>query len=119
MRELLIAGLVFGLLAGLGYAAHAADVIQLVYAGAILVGGGLFFSVPCAIVYHWALYRALKPRGELSPRWIWNPTGQHSKLLPAEEGRVLPWFYAGAAGWTVSVLGYVVLGLGAWVGRAP
>jgi len=117
VREILLAGLVFGLLAGVGFALNGASMMELVYGGIILISAGLLFSLPCAVWYHWALYRALSPRGELSRRWIWNPTAQHSKLRPDELRRVLPWFRAGAAGWVVSVLGCILLGLGAWVGR--
>jgi hypothetical protein len=117
VKEILIAFGVFASLAGLGWALHFATMMQLVIPGILLIAGGLIFSLPCAIWYHWLLYRTLSPRGALDSRWIWNPTAHHERLSTEERTAVMPWFYAGAAGWVLSVLGCVLLGLGAWVGR--
>jgi hypothetical protein len=117
MREILIAFGMCVLLAGGAVLARSASALQLIYAGSILIAGGMVFSLPCAIWYHYKLYTTLHPRGDLAPRWIWNPTGQHVRLRAEERPRVLPWFYAGAAGWTICMLGCVLLGLAAWVER--
>jgi ABC-type tungstate transport system substrate-binding protein len=117
MREIAIVIGLCLLLGGGAVAVHTATMMQLLYAGAALVAGGLLFSVPFAVWYHVRLYRALQPRGELTRTWILNPTSFHSKLTLEERDSVLPWFYLGAFGWTVSVLGLVALGLSLWVGR--
>ena len=118
MRETLIA---FGLLALLivsSIAIQASDPMKVLYAGALLVAGGLAFSTPCAVVYHWQLYRALGPRGRLDKRWLLNPTAHHDRLEESDLPRVMPWFYAGAFGWVVAVLGCVLLGIAAYLSRS-
>lgn len=118
MREILIGIGLCVVLFGGAFAVRSATMMQLLYSGSALVAGGLIFSMPFAVWYHVRLYRVLEPRGVL-PRWRWilNPTSYHSKLSEEESGTVLPWFYLGAFGWVVSVLGLVVLGLSIWVGR--
>jgi hypothetical protein len=113
VRETLFALGILVVLILVAVAMKAADTLMLVYGGVGLVVAGLLFSTPCAIVYHWLLYRALSPRGALDKRWLLNPTGQHKRLLDEERDRVMPWFYAGAAGWGVSVIGCAVLGIAA------
>lgn len=117
MREIFIVLLILLGLAGLAWAMQVATAAGLLYAGVVLVLAGLLFSTPCAVVYHLQLYRSLKPRGVLDKRWIWNPTGQHKLLLESERVRVMPWFYAGAAGWGASVVGCVLLGIAAFMMR--
>jgi hypothetical protein len=112
VREVFVAAALFGLLVLAALATHAAQFGGLLYyAGGFLVAGGLVFSVPCALVYHLRLYRSLAPRKALDERWIWNPTGHHARLTREERPLVLPWFYAGAAGWGATVLGCVLIGL--------
>ena len=117
MRELLLVAAIFFGLAGIAWAVQNVQVLGLMYGGIILVLAGLVFSTPCAIWYHVLLYRALKPRGVLDKRWLWNPTGQHKWLLDDERARVLPWFYAGAAGWGASIVGCVLLAIAALMMR--
>ena len=57
------------------------------------------------------------PRGALDKRWLWNPTGHHARLTEPERRRVMPWFYAGAVGWSVSIVGCVLAGLAVVSGR--
>jgi len=118
VREILIAAGIFALLAGVALALQLADPLSMLYLGAILVVGGLAFSTPFAIVYHWKLYRVLGPRGELDKRWLLNPTGQHKHLRDSDRPRVMPWFYAGAFGWGVCVIGCAVLGIAAFMLRS-
>lgn len=115
MREVALAGALFVLLAAAAFVLRAASAEWglLFYAGGFLVVAGLLFSLPCAVRYHLLLRGALAPRGALDRGWIWNPTGHHARLTDAERARVLPWFYAGAAGWGASVLGCLCIGLGA------
>ena len=111
MREIALACGLFLLLAATAVVIRLADWGLLFYAGAFLLVAGLGLSVPCALRYHLLLRDALRPRGALDRHWIWNPTGHHPRLTPGERARVLPWFYAGAAGWGASVLGCLLIGL--------
>lgn len=117
MRELLLAFLIFVGLAGLAWAVQSAGTTTMVYGGVILILFGLLFSTPCAVWYHVLLYRSLKPRGALDRKWLWNPTAQHRHLSADEKRRVMPWFYAGASGWGISVVGCVMLGISALMMR--
>ena len=78
-------------------------------ASAWAIGAGLVVGVPAGLMYHVELYRALAPRDELGPRWIWNPVARHTYLRPRERRRVLAWFYAGGAGFVVILIGLVLL----------
>ena len=113
MRETVLALGLFALLAGGSWAFRMASPLDLVWTGAFLVGGGLLFSLPCAVRYHLLLHRALAPRRALDTRWLWHPTGHHARLTEEERARVMPWFYAGAAGWGASMLGCLLLGAAA------
>lgn len=117
MRELTLAFALFATLAGVAFGVRSTGWDLLAYGGALMVMGGLLFSVPCAIRYHVLLYRTLSPRGELQRHWLRGPSRSHPRLRVEERRRVLPWFYAGAAGWSVAILGCVFLGVAAFVGR--
>lgn len=110
MREILIAGLLFALLAGGAVVVREANLFDLAWAGGFLILAGLAFSTPCAVRYHLLLHRSLKARGALDRNWLLNPTRHHERLTNSERAQVLPWFYAGAAGWGAAMLGCVVLG---------
>jgi hypothetical protein len=77
----------------------------LLYAGAGVLAVGLTVGVAAGGVYHVALFRALSPHGTLRPGWWWRPTSLHERLSPALRRRVMPWFYAGAAGFFVALAG--------------
>lgn len=117
MRELSLAMGIFALLAGGAFVLQTTRWETLGWAGAALVVLGLVCSVPCALWYHVLLWRHLAPRGRLERGWIWNPVRQHAHLTPAERDRVLPWFYAGAAGWGATMFGCALIGLAAWLAR--
>ncbi len=118
MREVLIAIAIFISLSGASLALRYAAWTTLALAGAWAIGLGLLFGIPTAIVYHVRLYRALKPRGALPARWILGPIALHARLTREERRRVVPWSYAGAAGWGVAVLGCVMLTLALIVVRS-
>lgn len=115
MRETVIALVLFVLLSGGAVVVHSASFYDLLWVGLWLVGGGLIFSVPCALRYHLLLYRALSARDALDRRWLLSPTAHHPRLTASERQRVMPWFYAGAAGWGVSLLGCGALALVAFL----
>ena len=78
-------------------------------AGAGIVALGLIVGVIAGVVYHVKLFRALAPLGILRPGWWWRPTDLHVRLSPEARRRVLPWFYAGAAGFAVALAGCAVV----------
>ncbi len=117
MRELAVAAFLFLLLSATALAIRFASWTTLLVSGGLLIGGGLLFSLPCAVRYHVLLYRALRPRGALDRRWLFNPTGHHERLTEVERRGVMPWFYAGAAGWGVTMVGCVLAGIAAVMSR--
>jgi len=84
----------------------------IVFAGAGLIAVGFVLGVPTGFYYHLALYRCLAPRGALPARWYWSPVRYHALLRDEERASVLLWFYLGAAGFTMIVLGGVIMALG-------
>ena len=115
MREAWLAFAMFVLLAASAFALQFLDWTFLVWAGVACIAIGLVLGLPLAVVYHLKLWRTLQPRGALDPRWIWNPTAQHKYLRPDERWRVLSWFYAAVAAWSVSVLGCAMVALAAFL----
>ena len=81
-------------------------------AGAATTAVGLVFGVATGFWYHVALARALAPVNALSPRWWLRPVPLHERLDVAGKQRVLPWFYAGAAGFVVTIVGMALMALG-------
>ena len=114
MLEILV---VLGVLAAMGGWVVATTRIPaetLLVAGFWLVLGGLVFGVPTGFLYHLLLRRSLLRRGALPARWWLQPT-QFNAALPAADRRlVLGFCYAGAAGFLVTLLGCLVVGMGAW-----
>jgi len=84
----------------------------LVFAGAALIALGFVLGIPTGALYHVTLYRRLAPRGELPARWYWSPVRYHALLRDEERVAVLLWFYLGAAGFTLIVIGGLVMALG-------
>ena len=90
-----------------------------VFEAPLLLLGGLFaialgfvVGVPAGVYYHVKLYRFLRELGSV-PRNFWlYPTRYHGHLQDDAWRSVAPWFYAGAAGFGLIVLGGVVLALG-------
>ena len=93
----------------------------LLAAGAVTTAAGLAFGVATGFWYHVALARVLAPMNALTPRWWLRPVPLHDRLDEAGRQRVLPWFYAGAAGFFVTVAGMALIGLSlvASLWRAP
>jgi hypothetical protein len=85
---------------------------SLVMAGALVTGVGLLFGVTTGLWYHVVLAKALVAVKAHTPRWWLRPVSLHDRLDAAGRRRVMPWFYAGAVGFVVTVLGLTLLGLG-------
>jgi len=94
---------------------------SLLAVGALTTAAGLAFGIATGFWYHVALARALSAVKALTPRWWLRPVPLHARLDTAALQRVLPWFYAGAAGFFVTVVGMalIALGLAASVWHAP
>ena len=94
---------------------------SLLFVGAVTTAAGLAFGVATGFWYHVALARALSPLKALTPRWWLRPVPLHERLDAVGRQRVLPWFYAGAAGFVVTVAGMalIALGIAASVWRSP
>jgi hypothetical protein len=109
MQEALIVVLVVAALAATPHLRALLHAPQLMLLGTALLGVGTLASALTGVGYHLALWRTLGRRGALSARWWWTPVQQHVRLLPAERGRVLPWFWAGAASFGAVVVGAALL----------
>lgn len=83
----------------------------LLAAGVWTTAAGLVLGVPTGLWYHIALGRVLSAARALVPRWWLRPVSLHARLDEAGRRRVLPWFYAGAVGFMVTVVGLALVGL--------
>jgi len=86
------------------------SVLQL---GVLGVALGLGLGIPTSLVYHVKLARVLGARGELPSRWWLSPTRLHRRLRGAERRSVLRWFYAGGAGFVLTLAGSAAAFVGA------
>ncbi|HET6345344.1 MAG TPA: hypothetical protein VFH51_10440 [Myxococcota bacterium] len=116
MGEVVLAVGLFLLLASMSLAVRYVAWFALLRAGVWLVVVGSALSLSGGLIYHVALYRVLGSRGELAPRWWLWPTSLHGRLLAQERPLVLPWFFLGAAGFGVVMLGCAAVLLAVWRG---
>jgi ABC-type antimicrobial peptide transport system permease subunit len=112
LEILIAAGIVLVLLA-LAFVSTLAPMLGLIVAGAGLVLVGTVIGIPGGIVYHLVLARTLAARAALPKRWWLWPTTLHAQLLAQERRTVMPWFYAGAIGFTLIVVGAIAVAAGA------
>ena len=113
MGEFGLATAVVLLLLGASWGLHQAAPWNLILAGGALIITAFGISLVAGLGYHLALYRTLGP-ARLPPRWWLNPTALHACLQDAESGRVLPWFYVGAAGVGVVFAACAAVMVGLW-----
>lgn len=73
--------------------------------GVVTLACGLLVGLPTGFWYHVLLYRTLKPRMALPPRWWWAPVDLHPHLTGSELTRLKPWFTAGGIGFALSLVG--------------
>ncbi len=85
-------------------------VLQVGVLGVVL---GLALGIPTSLVYHVKLARVLAARGELPPRWWLSPTRLHARLRGDERRAVLRWFFAGGAGFVITLAGCAAAFVGA------
>jgi hypothetical protein len=110
MIEGLLVLLIVGLLAAGGLVVSFVPVEWLIQAGWLCTAAGLALGLPTGLWYHVRLRASLLPSGELPRRWWLHPTPLHARLRPDERPAVMLWFYLGAAGCAVSILGCVAVG---------
>ena len=79
--------------------------------GVALVGLGMALGVPAGALYHWQLYRAVRPTGA---RWWLHPTSLHGAVPLGARGSVMRWFKVGAAGFVLAIVGCVLAAIGAY-----
>jgi len=73
--------------------------------GLLTLACGLLVGLPTGFWYHVLLYRTLKPRMRLPPRWWWAPVDLHPYLTGPELARLQPWFRVGGLGFALSLVG--------------
>ncbi|PYM12955.1 MAG: hypothetical protein DMD81_22550 [Candidatus Rokuibacteriota bacterium] len=81
----------------------------LLIAGSVTTAVGLVFGVATGLWYHIALAQVLSAKRALTPRWWLRPSSLHDRMDTADQRRVMPWFYAGAVGFVVTVAGLALL----------
>jgi len=69
---------------------------------------GVFAGIPAGLYYHVTLRRELVRLGKLEQRWWWRPHDYHQHLDAAARRRVMPWWFVGAGGFAVIVLGFAL-----------
>ena len=81
----------------------------------LLVAGGLLAPLLAwtTVLKLGVLARVLAARGELPPRWWLSPTRLHVRLRGAERRSVLRWFFAGGAGFVITLAGCLAAFVGA------
>jgi hypothetical protein len=93
----------------------------LLVTGLVTTAVGLVVGVTTGFWYHVALGRAILASGTLPPRWWWHPVSLHDRLQPADRRGVMPWFYVGAAGFFLTVVGIALtaISMGIAMLRSP
>ena len=113
MPETLLVVALVALLAGGGLLLPLLPWSAVLQLGVLGVALGLGLGIPTSLVYHVKLARVLGARGELPPRWWHSPTRLHTRLRGAERRAVLRWFYAGGAGFVITLAGCAAAFVGA------
>ena len=108
MGELLIALLPIVLVAGLALLAIFIPLKALAASSLALMALGLVAGVPSGLLYHVLLRRELLQQGALPSDWYWHPQRYHAGLGRVASARLRPWFLAGALGFLMIVLGFVL-----------
>src|SRR5579885_2592688 len=115
--ELGVAFAVIALLVGSAFAVALLPWSFVFGAGLWLGAIGLVVGLPTGFWYHVALRRRLAARGGLPADWWWRPTAHHDRLDAADRRRVMPWFYAGAVGFVLTIAGCILAAVGVVRGR--
>ncbi|MFQ5418068.1 MAG: hypothetical protein ACE5FL_13635 [Myxococcota bacterium] len=81
-------------------------------AGWALTFAGLVTGFPTGLWYHVVLRSCLRANDALPRRWWLRPTAHHGTLHDAQRRRVMRWFVAGGAGFTLTIAGCLAVGAG-------
>lgn len=84
---------------------------SLLLAGVWTTVAGLALGLSTGLWYHVALLRRLSAARAVAPRWWLRPAAYHAVLDKAGRRRVLPWFYAGGAGFFLTIAGLALVAL--------
>jgi hypothetical protein len=114
--EILIALLMVLLLLGTGLVATFVPWTWLLGAGVACAGLGLIFGIPASLEYHLRLARALRALGPLPRGWWLHPTPHHEKLAQEPLAHVMKAFWVGAAGFSLSLIGCLLVVASLFVG---
>lgn len=113
MFELLIGIAIVVFLAGTALFLFFVPADMVLFIGSVLVALGLAVGLPTGLMYHFKLFKELKPMGIPIKTWLWFPTRMHDLLAPSQKDYVLGFFYWGAFGFLVIMVGCFLLFLGA------
>jgi hypothetical protein len=115
MASMVEALVVLGVVAALcllGVMAVVLPLETLVFVGVVCVATGIALGVPAGAYYHVKLYRYLAANGGVPRGFIWHPTRYHDALPTQTRRGILPWFFAGALGFLLILLGCALVILG-------
>jgi hypothetical protein len=82
--------------------------------GVGLIGLGMVLGVPTGFWFHVLLWRVMRERGMVVPRWWLRPMSVYERLAPGDRRRVNPWLYAGGAGFVLAIAGCALFAVGAF-----
>lgn len=109
MRELSIVVLAFAGLAGIGYGTQIVaqpEVYQLAWITMTVVTA---VAIVAEVIYFAMLFAALRVAGDMPERWYARSFEHHHKLSGRQKRLVLPFFYLGLLGLSVSLVIAVLL----------
>src|SRR5262245_59755595 len=78
-----------------------------------LIALGMLIGVPTGFWFHVVLYRVMREKHIVQPRWWLRPIGIFEALSADDRRRVAPWMYAGGAGFVIALVGCALFAVGA------
>ncbi len=83
-------------------------------AGCALIGLGMLLGVPTGFWFHVLLRRVMRERKIVMPMWWLKPMTVYEQLGAQDRRRVMPWLYAGGAGFVLAIAGCALFAVGAF-----
>ena len=87
--------------------------IPLMIVGGVLTFFGLIGGVGGGVLYHLRLWEQLRQLDDPPSDWLLHPTRTHDLIAADRWPRIRPWYYLGAVGFGVIVLGCLMAAIGA------